>query len=83
MVSGDWTAYWVYVVGPMTGAAIAVECARILGSRGCDPISRAAGAGVLRPRRAEEKAEPAGEIDAGKVVAPRLEPTSTSTDAKR
>ena len=27
LVSGDWTAYWVYVVGPLIGAAIAVGCA--------------------------------------------------------
>ena len=27
LVSGDWTAYWVYVVGPIAGAVIAVGCA--------------------------------------------------------
>ena len=27
LVSGDWTAYWVYVAGPLIGAAIAVGCA--------------------------------------------------------
>jgi aquaporin Z len=39
LVSGDWTAYWVYVAGPLIGAAIAVGCAMILRSRGGDPIS--------------------------------------------
>ena len=47
-VSGDWTAYWVYVVGPLIGAAIAVGCAWILRGRGGDPISHAAGAGGSR-----------------------------------
>ena len=27
LVSGDWTAYWVYVAGPLLGAAITVGCA--------------------------------------------------------
>ena len=30
LVSGDWTAYWVYFAGPLIGAAIAVGCAIIL-----------------------------------------------------
>ena len=82
LVSGDWTAYWVYVVGPLAGAAIAVGCAMILRGRGGDPISHAAGAGVLTPGRAEEKAKLAQDIDAGKVVPPGLNPTSTDTDSK-
>ena len=49
LVSGDWTAYWVYVAGPLIGAAIAVGCAIILRGRGGDPISHAAGSGVLDP----------------------------------
>ena len=70
------------MVGPLTGAAIAVGCAWILRGRGGDPISHAAGAGVLTPGRAEEKAKLARDIDAGKVVAPGLEPTITSADSK-
>ena len=57
LVSGDWTAYWVYVAGPLIGAAIAVGCAIILRGRGGDPISRAAGSGVLTPGRAGRKGE--------------------------
>ena len=30
LVGGDWTSYWVYVVGPIAGALIAVGCAYIL-----------------------------------------------------
>ena len=30
LIAGDWTAYWVYVAGPLIGAAIAVGAATIL-----------------------------------------------------
>jgi len=49
LVSGDFSSYWVYVVGPLAGAMIAVGFAFILRGRGGDPISRAAGSGVLSP----------------------------------
>ncbi len=48
LVSGDWTGYWVYVVGPLVGAVIAVGCAIVLRGRGPDPVARAAGSGTLR-----------------------------------
>jgi aquaporin Z len=51
LVSGDWSSYWVYVLGPLTGAVIAVGCAIVLRGRGGDPISRAAGAGTLKEAR--------------------------------
>jgi aquaporin Z len=47
LVSGDWTAYWVYVVGPLVGAGIAIGCAWILRGRGGDTVARAAAAGRL------------------------------------
>jgi aquaporin Z len=50
LVSGDWTAYWAYVAGPLIGAAIAVGCAVILRGPGGDPISHAAGSGRLDER---------------------------------
>ena len=77
LVSGDWTAYWVYVAGPLIGAAIAVGCAIILRGRGGDPISRAAGSGVLTPGDLAEKARLAREIDEGTVVPPGLEQTGS------
>ena len=40
LVSGDWTSYWVYVVGPIIGAMIAVGCAYVLRGRGGDAIAR-------------------------------------------
>jgi aquaporin Z len=48
LVSGDWTSYWVYVLGPLAGAVLAVGCAILLRGPGGGPISRAAGAGTLR-----------------------------------
>jgi len=80
LVSGDWTAYWVYVAGPLLGAAIAVGCAVILRGRGGDPISHAAGSGVLDRGDLEQKAKLSKDIDAGKVVPPGLEPTGTQAD---
>ena len=82
LVSGDWTSYWVYIAGPLAGAAIAVGCAWILRGRGGDPISRAAGSGVLTPGRQERKAKLAQEIDAGDVVPPGLSSTDISADGK-
>src|SRR5690349_23842991 len=42
LVSGDWTSYWVYVLGPLLGALAAVGCAVILRGPGGDPVARTA-----------------------------------------
>ncbi len=68
LVSGDFTAYWVYVAGPLAGACIAVGCAIILRGHGGDPISRAAGSGVLDAGSLTAKAKLSQEIDEGKIV---------------
>jgi aquaporin Z len=47
LVSGDFNNYWVYLIGPLAGAMIAVGCAWILRGRGGSPISLAAGSGRL------------------------------------
>jgi aquaporin Z len=47
LVSGDFTSYWVYVLGPIAGACIAVGCAYILRGGGGDPVAYAAGSGTL------------------------------------
>jgi aquaporin Z len=65
LVSGDWHAYWVYVLGPLTGALIAVGCAWILRGRGGSAISRAAGSGVLDEGAREAARQLAEEIDRG------------------
>ncbi|MGZ4250637.1 MAG: MIP/aquaporin family protein [Solirubrobacteraceae bacterium] len=54
LVGGDWTAYWVYVAGPLIGAAIAVGCALVLRGRGGDATARAAGSGVLSDASAQQ-----------------------------
>lgn len=60
LVSGDWHAYWVYVVGPLVGAAIAVGCAWILRGAGGDAAARMAASGRL-----ERPVPPDGEEMAG------------------
>jgi aquaporin Z len=60
LVSGDFSAYWVYVVGPIAGALIAVGCAYILRGGAADPLAHAAGSGSLAakvPPRAGAAAE--------------------------
>jgi aquaporin Z len=78
LVSGDWSSYWVYVVGPITGALIAVGFAYVLRGRGGDVISRAAGSGVLDEGALAAKAQLSQDIDQGKVVPPGI----AGTDAQ-
>jgi aquaporin Z len=47
LVGGDWSSYWVYVVGPAAGALLAVLFAIVLRGPGGDEPSRAAGSGRL------------------------------------
>jgi len=47
VVRGDFTSYWVYVVGPLAGALVAVAFAHLLRGPGGDPGGRRAGSGVL------------------------------------
>ena len=77
LVSGDWTSYWVYIVGPITGALIAVGFAFVLRGRGGDVISRAAGSGVLDEGALAAKAKLSKDIDQGKVVPPGIAGTDT------
>ena len=67
LVSGDFTSYWVYVVGPAAGALIAVLCAYVLRGPGGDPISRAAGSGLLSPGLFEARQRLAREIQEGRI----------------
>ena len=63
LVSGHWTSYWVYIVGPVAGALIAVGFAFVLRGRGGDVISRAAGSGVLDQGELAAKARRSEEAD--------------------
>jgi aquaporin Z len=51
LISGDFSSYWVYVLGPLTGALIAVGGAYILRGGAADPVAYAAGSGVLEKAR--------------------------------
>ena len=75
LVSGDFSSYWVYVVGPIAGALLAVGAALILRGAGGDPISRAAGSGVLDTGSLAAKQRLSEEIDSGKVVPPGIDDT--------
>jgi aquaporin Z len=70
LASGDFTAYWVYVAGPLAGALIAVGCAVVLRGRGGDAISYAAGSGVLDPGSFAARQRLAEAIARGEVVPP-------------
>ena len=82
LVSGDWTSYWVYVVGPIVGALIAVGCAYILRGRGGGIIGRAAGSGVLGPGVLEKTKKLASEIDRGEVEPTALADADADADKK-
>jgi aquaporin Z len=47
LVSGTWTDYWVYVAGPLVGAALAVVCAFVLRGRGGGRSGSAAAQGAI------------------------------------
>ena len=72
LVSGDFSSYWVYLVGPLAGAVIAVGFAFILRGRGGDPIARAAGSGVLDEGSLAAKQKLSQGIDSGEVAPPGI-----------
>jgi aquaporin Z len=47
LVSGDFSGYWVYLLGPLAGALIAVGCAYVLRGGGGDPLAYTAASGAL------------------------------------
>jgi aquaporin Z len=47
LVSGTWTGYWLYIVGPIAGACIAVCCAYVLRGPGGGRAGSAAAQGAL------------------------------------
>jgi len=48
LVSGTWTGFWVYIVGPILGACIAVLCAYVLRGPGGGRAGSAAAQGSLQ-----------------------------------
>ena len=75
LASGDFNSYWVYVLGPIAGAMIAVGCAYILRGRGGDPISYAAGSGSLDPGTLAERQRLSKAIEHGEVTPPGIHPS--------
>jgi aquaporin Z len=82
LASGDFTSYWVYLVGPLAGALIAVASAMVLRGRGGGAIGRAAGSGVLDPGALAAKARMSEEIEQGKVVPPGIDDTDAQPGAR-
>jgi aquaporin Z len=72
LVSGDWTGYWVYVVGPIAGALIAVGFAFVLRGKGGGVIGYAAGSGVLDEGSLAAKQHLSQAIERGDVAPPGI-----------
>jgi aquaporin Z len=56
LVGRDWTAYWVYVAGPLAGAVVAVACAFVLRGRGGGRSGSGAAQGALYTEIEREQA---------------------------
>jgi aquaporin Z len=80
LVSGDFSSYWVYVIGPISGALIAVGCAFILRGRGGTAISIAAGSGALDPGMHSAEQQLSRAIDRGEVTPPGIPSAAPSAD---
>jgi aquaporin Z len=61
LVIGDFSHFWVYLVGPLAGAVIAVAIAWILRGPGGDPGGLAAARGMLDPAALAPVQRPAGQ----------------------
>ena len=72
LVGGDLSSLWIYLVGPLIGALLAVGAAHVLRGRGGDPISYAAGSGVLDEGSFAARQRLAREIERGEVVPPGI-----------
>jgi aquaporin Z len=72
LVSGDFSSYWVYVVGPIAGSLIAVGCAYVLRGAGGSAISYAAGSGALDAGALAERHRLSRAIKRGEVTPPGI-----------
>jgi aquaporin Z len=70
LVTGDFSAYWVYLAGPLAGGAIAVGIAFLLRGRGGDAGGRAAARGGLEDPVAIAARPPVPVPDPRPAVAP-------------
>jgi len=67
LVSGDFAHYWIYVVGPIAGALLAVLFALVLRGQGGTAISRAAGSGLLDPGLSAARWKLARDVERGRA----------------
>jgi aquaporin Z len=81
LVSGDFMSYWVYALGPLAGALIAVGCAFVLRGGGGDPISYAAGSGILDTGSFAAKQRLAEALQRGEVLPPGVDDGEEAGDA--
>ncbi len=81
LVSGELSSYWVYLVGPIAGSLIAVGCAYILRGGGGDPISYAAGSGVLDEGSLAARQRLSRAIERGETIPPGITDTDTPSDS--
>src|SRR4051794_26835436 len=58
LITGDFSAYWVYLAGPLLGGALAVGAAVLLRGHGGDPGGLAAARGALPSAPADVPPEP-------------------------
>jgi aquaporin Z len=77
LVSGDFSSYWVYVMGPLVGALIAVGCAFVLRGRGGDAISYTAGSGALDEGSLAARQRLSQAIDRGETTPSTITDTDT------
>jgi len=73
VVSGSNADFWIYAAGPLAGGLAAVACAFVLRGAGGDPISRAAGSGLLSPGASRDRARLSHAIEAGSASPPGVE----------
>ena len=66
LVSGDFTSYWVYLVGPIAGALIAVGCATVLRGPRRHPDLTGRGVGSPRPGQPQRPPAPCPQNRAGR-----------------
>lgn len=74
LVTGDFTHFWLYVIGPLAGALIAVGFAWILRGRGGDPGGASAASGLLGGQGSAASRMLAGEELAPSPHAPTAQP---------
>lgn len=77
LVSGDFSSYWVYLLGPVAGTLIAVGCAYILRGGGGDPTSYAAGSGSLDAAALTERQRLLRTVERGHAIPPGTSSTDT------